>query len=114
MFRWTGFSALVAVLLIALGGSTCSRWQRADEFINGLRCGMSEAEIVQYASSFQGAEPARPESTNLPPLVINHDSTRIRCWFENGGLRWVQVAWISSPMKLTEAPRIDLCSPERR
>jgi hypothetical protein len=114
MRRWATFSVGILLVMIGSGGSTCARWDRADEFVRGLRCGMTEAQIIRYAESFEGVEVTHPDSTNLPPLVLNHDSTRVRCWFEEEGLRWVQVAWISSPMKLTEGDRIDLCASEKR
>lgn len=88
----------------------CRRWSRVDEFVDGLKCGMTSSEIESYARTFSGAYVSRPEPTNGPALVIGREGTYIGCWLSAGGLSEVQVSWISAPIQLTTEPTKRLCA----
>jgi hypothetical protein len=108
-------NAIGTVLLASLLGCPAgSRWEETDRFIAGLKCGMTAAEIERYAQSFKGTEVYEPGSSDLPTLVVKHDTTKIGCWLTNGSLDSVDVSWISQPMKLTEEPRRSLCAGDTR
>ena len=81
---------------------------RTDEFLSGLRCAMSVGEIAAYVVRFPETVIAVPESPDLQ-LEIQHTGTTINCFFKDGRLRAVQVAWISSPMKRTVEDKRELC-----
>ena len=106
--------AVIALILVCLLPACMffpKRWDKADEFVSGLRCGMSADEIRSYALRFPQCltfEPNSPSRTS--ELVVQHEDTDIRCFLEGGKLRAVQVTWISRPMKRTVEEERPLCN----
>lgn len=100
-------TAALAMTLNACLGS--ERWDRVDDFVAGLHCGMSQSDITTFANGFDGVSTYVPGPSNLPGLRAKHEGTTVDLWFDDGGLRSLQVKWISAPMKLTEEPQKDLC-----
>jgi hypothetical protein len=107
---WATEAALCLVALTMTFAGCGWRWQRTDEFVAGLKCGMTETEIRSYAQAFEGTEVYEPGGSNLPTIVVSHGGTRIGCWLEDGKLRSVEVSWIREPSKLKEEPRRNLCA----
>jgi len=110
----------VRLLFLAfICGSTmsccCNRWWRADGFVEGLRCGMTEEDVSRYTANFRGARFLKPERScqfNVVLRVTAHRGTTIACWFRAGKLEVVQVDWISRPMRVTIEPKRYLCKNE--
>lgn len=103
------FCAAISVSAMAC---CCYRWPRTDEFVEGLHCGMSEDALRRYAQDFKGTEVHSPDRPGLPDLVVEHGVTVISCWFDEGKLETVEVAWIRRPMKMTIESVRDLCKDE--
>ena len=108
---WLAAAALIGLVGVAASCSLfCTRWRKTDEFVRGLKCGMSADDIRRYSQAFEGVSVYEPERTNLPGLVAEHSGTHVGCFFEGGKLRAVQVSWISEPMKRTTEPKRELCT----
>jgi hypothetical protein len=100
---------LLAIFCLACGW----RWSKTDQFVQGLKCGMSATEIRSLAEKFSGSEVYERDSPNLPQLVVKHGGTRILCWLEAGKLKAVQVTWIREPMSLKTERQRDLCPSQK-
>ncbi len=100
---WCG---LVCVALL----SCTSRWDKADEFVGRLRCGMTVADIEREAQRYRGTKVYPVGGVNMPDLVVKEGGTYVRCFFGAQGLRAVEVHWISEPAKITAEPRKELCT----
>jgi hypothetical protein len=102
------------VLTLSLTATqTCAlfypRWERSDEFVIGLKCGMSSTEIQTYARQFAGCTTFAPDGPDLPTLVVQHGGTNINCFLEDDKLRAVQVTWISKPATRKTDEKRSLC-----
>jgi hypothetical protein len=108
-------AAAVIILVASLGSCVCCslfccwRWHRVDEFVGGLKCGMSRDDVRRYAENFNGTTVYDPERSNLPDLVVEHGDTHVGCYFSEGRLARVQVSWISKPTKRTMESERNLC-----
>ena len=99
-------AVVIAASLAACTGA--GRWERADEFVAGLQCGMSADEITRYSQQFSDTVVYSPGASNLPDLVVEHRGTKVACWLDKNGLHSVEVSWISAPMKLTTEPKKEI------
>ena len=98
---------LALVLLLA----SCGPWERADEFVSGLRCGMTVEEVRAYARDFEGADVRQENFKNSAPVVVTHGDTAIELWVENGNLQAAQITWHDGrPTNISKRPRVELCS----
>ena len=86
------------------------RWNRVDQFVDGLSCGMTANQLSDYARSFENAETFSRDRVGLAPLVVKHGGTNVECFFEGDLLRRVQVSWISAPAKRTVEATKNLCA----
>jgi len=99
---------LLGVMIIAL---SCARWEKTDEFVNGLRCGMSADEVRQRATTFGAKTHGDPfPPPNLPIVYVSNGETTIECWFSDGRLVATKVWWTNVPTRIKSEPRRELCS----
>lgn len=99
---------IVAALLLLSAG--CGPWERVDEFVAGLRCGMSEAEIRAWVSRFPGVQVSRQNFENHAPFVADYENTTVQLWVGDNGLVAAQITWADGrPTSISSKPRIELC-----
>ena len=104
------FVLMGALLSVVLG--SCGPWEKAEEFVKGLRCGMSREEVRVYAQQFEGTQVVERRAENYPPFVVVHEETRIGCWFRDDRLESVQIFWVSAPTTVSRKPVMNVCTGE--
>lgn len=105
---------LFFLLLIAAGLTGCWRqrpWNRIDDFLGHLRCGMSQAEAQEVAKSYKGLklEATKPDNARTK-LIFWKDNTMIEASFAADGLRDARVSWVDTIMHIKSLPTRDLCA----
>ena len=105
---------LVLVLGLALVGAlgcwSANRWERADDFVAQLRCGMDREQIDALVRSYPRLELHMPDS-NLAEwnLLAERGGTTIWMKLEEDALRRYQVSWIDTIKHRSSLPRVELC-----
>lgn len=96
---------LFMVFIILLAGC-CGPAKWAEEVVGQANCGMTIAEVQALTNKYlQEMEVPRDWMTHL----IRDDETDLWLGFENGKLRFIQVAWMQKMMKVATYQRVDLC-----
>ena len=84
-------------------------WDRADEFTEGLRCDMTEAEITERARSFPALHLHHPDGR--PELLVGQKGdTLIHMTLDGPNLETYQVSWTSGLTRQSCALKVALCS----
>ena len=103
------------VLGFTLASTACrpfARWERAEEAVERLECGMSEDEVVRALREYGGLDlqvAAHPEPWDS---VAVKGTTMIDLDFEQSSLRRVRVSWVDAIQHREFLPELDLCAEE--
>lgn len=102
----------VAFLVLGVVLAGCSLlnhpWRKADDYVAGLRCNMSEAELRTYSARYPQLAIRVPDEPDL--LIASKGNTRILLWFGAGGLTAYQVTWTYPLTNFESQLKTDLCS----
>lgn len=99
------YCVLFLLLLVS-----CGPWERANEFVAGLRCGMTVDELRRYTQKYEGAKLIEEKFAGAAPLVVTHSNTAIELWTRDGHLVAAQVTWHDGrPTEIARRPQIDVC-----
>lgn len=108
------FIRLVACLLLGVVFAACSLlnhpWRKAADYVAGLRCNMSEAELRTYSDRYP-LEIRDPDEPEL--LVAWKGNTQILLWLGLDGLTAYQVTWTYPLTNFDSQLKTDLCSGAR-
>lgn len=87
-------------LLLALAVTSCTTgpWNRADDLVSHLRCGMSESDVRAEARRFNKVRITRSARSDRE-LVVIRGQTHIVLDLEAGRIQDYQINWISGFMK---------------
>lgn len=99
-------------LLLGVVLAACSLlnrpWRKADEYVAGLRCNMSEAELRTYSERYPQLEIRAPGESGL--LSASKGNTRILLWLGADGLIAHQVTWTYPLTNFDSQLKNDLCT----
>jgi hypothetical protein len=104
---------LIAAIMAGISSSSCRDWTRADAFADGLRCGMSVADVRARARSFGASEFIADD--RVPILYGTHvaanGSSRVYLGFTRSRLQWVRRGSQAGPWTgMRIGTKRDLCS----
>lgn len=85
----------IALLLTGICSACCAAkpWRGVDEFVAGLRCGMSEPQLQAYTREFRDVRIKKGERVLGPTLVAQRQNTLIFLWLQSDQLKSYQVTW---------------------
>jgi len=86
-------------------------WRKADDYVAGLRCNMSEAELRTYSERYPQLEIRDPDEPEL--LIASKGNTQILLWLGAGGLTAYQVTWTYPLTNFDSRLKTDVCSGAR-
>lgn len=99
-----GSPVLLALVLLAGCANGPARW--AEDVAERLECGMAVEQVQRLSSRpLEAMEVPRDWMTHF----IRDNATDLWLGFDQGKLRWSQVAWAARMMKMATYQRVDHC-----
>ena len=114
MSRTISIAATLALWVLAAAASCGSyeKWPQTDEFLQRLRCGMSEEEVASVVAEFPELE-FRDSGRGAPwDKVAAKGSTTIALDFDESGLRRAEAIWVTGVLSAKASPVKDFCLSE--
>lgn len=108
-----GSSTLATVLLVlSCNFITGESWERADEFVAQLRCGLSLQEVVELAEQYRSIKVLEHDEPGWANHLVRRKNTTISLFVGREGLELVSRSDVTGMQRVRVTPRRNLCTGE--